>query len=553
MTPYQPPQPNTEITLRLHANETVPAAAVPREAWAPTTIGHYPDFTRLQQCIGRHWNLDPARIVVTAGGDEGIDRVMRWSRRGARREVLSHTPGFPMIAVYCQNSGGLLREEPWWQGPFPTSQFSAQINDQTALVVLVTPNNPTGQAIPIDDQLTVARESQKRGAWTLIDLAYVEFADDDPTRRLAELPQVVLVRTLSKAWGLAGLRVGYLIAPDRQTANELRNLSGPFPISGPSLAIAEKAFDSGLAAMQHTVATVRHRRGELSALIRACGGEPLESQGNFVLARWPDAERIWRRLADQGIGVRWFGGQHGVSAEWLRISCPTHDLDLQRLAGALHHAIGNNECAPATRETDRDGNATNCNVGAAAWQRATRETAIDVVVQLYGSGKHSIHTGLGFLDHMLAALSCHSRIDIELRCRGDLHVDDHHSVEDCALALGECLNRALGDRTGIERFGTAYAPLDESLARCVVDLSGRPWSEVHLGLLRERLGDVASENLTHFFQSLAVILRAAVHIDVLRGANDHHRAEAAFKALALALRQAIRRAGEGVPSTKGVI
>lgn len=187
-------------------------------------------------------------------------------------------------------------------------------------------------------------------------------------------------------------------------------------------------------------------------------------------------------------------------------------------------------------------------------ERQTRETEIRVHLDLDGDGTSEVSTGLGFLDHMLDALAKHGRFHLELSCEGDLHIDDHHTVEDCALALGQALDEALGDRSGIARFAHAYAPLDEALARVVIDLSGRPWPEVHIGFTREMIGDVATENLTHFFESLAMSARCALHVDVLRGKNDHHRAEAAFKALALALRQAVARdESAGIPSTKGVL
>lgn len=185
-------------------------------------------------------------------------------------------------------------------------------------------------------------------------------------------------------------------------------------------------------------------------------------------------------------------------------------------------------------------------------ERQTKETMIRGRLSLDGARRISVETGIGFLDHLVTGLAFHAGWDLELKCTGDLHTDDHHSAEDCALALGGALDRALGDRSNITRFGWALAPLDEALARAVVDLSGRPWPEVALGLNREMLGTLASENVTHFFVSLAMSLKAAVHVDVLRGANDHHRAEAAFKALALAFRAAMAAAGgSGVPSTKG--
>ncbi len=187
-------------------------------------------------------------------------------------------------------------------------------------------------------------------------------------------------------------------------------------------------------------------------------------------------------------------------------------------------------------------------------ERETLETRIRLVLDLDGTGKISVATGIGFLDHLLTALARHAGWDLELACTGDLEVDDHHTAEDCALALGTAIDRALGERRGIARFGWAFAPLDEALARAVVDLSGRPWPQVELGLSRPAIGALATENVAHVLSSLALSARLALHVDVLRGANDHHRAEAAFKATALALAQAMIRTGSsGIPSTKGVL
>jgi imidazoleglycerol-phosphate dehydratase len=186
-------------------------------------------------------------------------------------------------------------------------------------------------------------------------------------------------------------------------------------------------------------------------------------------------------------------------------------------------------------------------------KRKTRETEIELELDLDG-GDVSAATGIGFLDHLLVTLARHARIGLDLRCRGDLHVDDHHTAEDCALAVGAALDRALGERRGIARFGFAYAPLDEALARSVIDLSGRPFARIDLGLRRERIGALSAENAAHVLSSLAIASRATLHVDVLRGENDHHRAEAAFKATALAIRAAIRMdGGEEIPSTKGTL
>lgn len=187
-------------------------------------------------------------------------------------------------------------------------------------------------------------------------------------------------------------------------------------------------------------------------------------------------------------------------------------------------------------------------------QRRTGETDITVSVNIDGEGRADIRTGIGFLDHMLTALARHGRMNITLVCDGDLVVDDHHTAEDCALALGAAMDRALGERRAFARFGSAYAPLDESLARAVVDISGRPCAIAELALVRDSIGGLACENIPHFIRSFATSLRATIHVDVLRGENDHHRAEAAFKALALALRAALARTDDAlIPSTKGVL
>ncbi len=189
----------------------------------------------------------------------------------------------------------------------------------------------------------------------------------------------------------------------------------------------------------------------------------------------------------------------------------------------------------------------------AAITRETKETKVSLQLALDGSGEADVATGIGFFDHMLCALAKHARFDLVVRCTGDLETGTHHTTEDVAIVLGQALDEALGDRAGIQRFGWAYAPLDEALVRAVVDLSGRPWPEVTLGLRRERIGTLPCEDIVHVLQSFAIAARMTLHVDVIRGDNDHHRSEAAFKACAIALRAAVSSDGSGIPSTKGVL
>ena len=186
--------------------------------------------------------------------------------------------------------------------------------------------------------------------------------------------------------------------------------------------------------------------------------------------------------------------------------------------------------------------------------RESAETSISVSVDIDGTGRATVDTGLGFLDHMVCALAKHSSMDITLKAKGDLHVDDHHTAEDCGIMLGKAIDAALGPRKDIARWGWALCPLDEALSRAVVDVSGRPHAHVKLNLQREKIGEISTEMISHFIESLVTSARLTVHVNNLEGENDHHRSESAFKALAVALKMAFaRKDGAGVLSTKNMI
>ncbi len=551
---YQPPRFDAPISLDLSRNELPWPQTDVDELLAgidAAAVCRYPSAAPLERLLAQRLDVDPQRVVVTAGGDDAIERVIAVSLGGDRDTLLGHAPTFEMFPVYAARYGARLSTQPWFGGDFPASEMTAAVDTDTALLLLVTPNNPTGSTIEARTVLGLAAAARARGVATLVDLAYVEFADVDPTPMLLDLPLAYLVRSFSKALGLAGLRVGYAIAPDAGAADELRAIGNPYAVGGLSVAIARRLLETRGGLLEARLADARAMRQRLTELIESLGGSALPSQANFVLARFGDDGAIWSGLAQAGVAVRRFPESDAL-AGCLRITCPANFEQFAQLARALAAATG--QPLPAAVEpvgalAPVEGNGR----FQATALRETTETAIRVSVNLCGKGQANVSTGLGFLDHMLTALACHSRIDLDLHCRGDLHVDDHHTVEDCALTLGQALDRALGDRAGIARFGCGYAPLDEALARAVVDFSGRPSSSVDLRLTREMLGGVACENLTHFFVSLATTARCALHVDVLRGENDHHKAEAAFKALALALRQALTPGDGGVASTKGAL
>lgn len=192
----------------------------------------------------------------------------------------------------------------------------------------------------------------------------------------------------------------------------------------------------------------------------------------------------------------------------------------------------------------------------AAIDRATNETKIRVEVDLDGTGRSEIATGIGFFDHMLDQLARHSLVDLTVKAEGDLHIDAHHTVEDTGIAIGQALTKALGDKRGVARYGHAYLPMDEALVRVALDLSGRPFLVWNVTFATDRLGQMDTQLVREFFQAIAQHGGITLHVDMIHGANDHHVAEACFKGLAQALRRAVeidpRKAGQ-IPSTKGTL
>jgi imidazoleglycerol-phosphate dehydratase len=304
--------------------------------------------------------------------------------------------------------------------------------------------------------------------------------------------------------------------------------------------------------MDHVQATINciiaERERLYTALADLPGVHPIPSQANFVLSRLDDrsGQELADALASQGILVRSFSDPSLANAVRITVGHPDQN---DALITALHDLLPGARSAgiapPPTRSLACRGSI----------HRQTRETDVTVTLKVYGTGRHETDTGLGFLDHMLAEIAAHGLFDLIVRARGDLEVDEHHTVEDVAIGLGQALDSALGNRRGIVRMGQAYAPLDEALAHVVVDLSGRPYAVVEAEFTMPRVGAVDTDLIIHFLETLAVHARMSLHARVLYGRNDHHKAEALFKALGRALDAASRPdpRRQDIPSTKGVL
>lgn len=335
---YSPGEVPAWVDLRLDANEGPKADAETIDLLRTLdaeTIRRYPDARALEARIAERLGVCDQRVIVTAGGDDAIDRVCRASLEPGR-EIVLHTPTFEMIRRSAELAGASIAACPWMDGPFPVDEFIGLIGPRTGLVALVSPNNPTGAVIGVNDLVKICDAAASVGALVLVDLAYVEFADLDPTPLLADFENVVMVRTFSKVHGLAGLRAGYAVAPEA-IAPMLRAMGGPYPTSGLSLALAARSLGD-TERLARVRSRVRSERERLAVLCAELGLVALPSEGNFVLVRTPNAALLKDRLLAQGISVRAFAGKPGLE-DALRITLPGDEAAFDRLTRAIRSAL----------------------------------------------------------------------------------------------------------------------------------------------------------------------------------------------------------------------
>jgi len=368
----------------------------------------------------------------------------------------------------------------------------------------------------------------------VLDEAYIEFSDaESGAARAAATENLVVLRTLSKAYGLAGARVGALIGHPDTVAMAARALP-PYPL--PSLSI--EASVSALAPSRRAVhaeriARIRAGRDALAPLLETSSivKNVRNGGGNFLFLEVEEPGALAEKLRSLGIRARF---RPNAAPGGLRLTVGTDAENQAALA-----AFGITETGKPARRAEV--------------VRDTKETKIAVAIDLDRAAPRRIDTGIPFYDHMLDQVAAHGNFSLVLACQGDIEIDAHHSLEDCAIAFGTALSRALGERRGIGRFGFSL-PMDETEAHVLIDLSGRPYSVFEGSFEASHIGAYPTEMTRHIFRSLADSLGAAVHVRVT-GDNDHHKTEACFKALGRALRQAVSREGDpdAMPSTKGVL
>ncbi len=534
------------VDIAAQANEAFSASAIKLDAnenpFAPlvdgavaANVNRYPEPQprELRGVMAALYGVEPRNLVVTRGGDDAIDILIRTFCRPGEDAVSICQPTFSAYAQFARLQGARLIETRLTETfDFDPDAFVAAVKGEAnlKLAFICSPNNPTGNPIAPDEILRVADALPE--TIVVLDEAYIEFSEleslaDEATRR----ENLVVLRTLSKAYGLAGARVGCAIGNAELIALISRALP-PYPL--PSLSV--QAAVTALSASRRPVHAERIERlkADRERLAGLFASSPLVNSvrsggGNFLFLEVDDPDALSKTLHGLGIRVRF---RPNAAPGGVRYTIGT---DAENAAVLAAFGVKSDEKPHRASAVVRD----------------TKETKIAVAVDLDRAEPRRIDTGIAFFDHMLDQIAAHGGFSLTLACEGDLEIDAHHSLEDCALAFGGALSKALGDRRGIGRFGFSL-PMDETEAHVLIDLSGRPYSVFEGEFVASHIGEYPTEMTRHIFRSLADSMGAAIHVRVT-GENDHHKTEACFKAFGRALRQAVKREGDALPSTKGVL
>ena len=494
----------------------------------------YPDprQAELKSLISRIKGIPVMNMFIGNGSDEAIDLCFRIFCEPAVDNAVSIAPTYGMYRVAADINNVQMREVPLGEGfSLPVEALLEACDANTKLMFVCSPNNPTGNAFPVSEILKLAEAFD---GMLVVDEAYIDFSSERSlTEYLAEYPNLIVLQTLSKAYGMAALRLG-LAFGDKRTMSMFANVKYPYNIS---LSSMEKAMGLLVRDVKAEVEVIKAERSRMAKALAALPRvrKVWPSDANFLLVEVDDARGLYDELLAAQVIVR-DRSKVLACAGCLRITVGTpaeNDKVLAVIGGLKPESVVQKRAAKMVRKT--------------------RETHIEVSVDLDGKGTDGIDTGLKFLDHMLDQIVHHAGISLSVKATGDLEVDEHHTMEDVAIVLGEALIKALGDKRGIERYGFVL-PMDESKAMVLMDLGGRIEFVWDVEFKREYVGDVPTEMFWHFFRSLGAAMSCNLHISA-KGDNDHHIAEGIFKAFARALKMAVRKEefSYSLPSSKGVL
>ena len=511
----------------------------------------YPDPSqaRLKRRIAEIKGVDVQNISVGNGSDEAIDLCFRIFCNPGLDNAIAIAPSYGMYST-CAAVNDVEMREVLLNDDFslPVERLLDAADNNSKLLFICSPNNPTGNVFPREE---IERILQEFDGMVVLDEAYIDFADEPGMlRSLENWPNLIILQTLSKAWGMAGLRAGLAFASN-YVMRLFAQVKYPYNINVATLSAVEKLLKAGV---DDRVKLIKEQRAFMERKLSGmeCVWRVYPSQANFLLVQVDNAADLYNYLLGEGIIVR-DRSRMPLCDNTLRITVGTPQENVRLLRAIAEYDIkrygSRAEGGPlAERELLQEYESRSARV-----IRTTNETSVSVSVDLDNSGTGGISTGLSFLDHMLMQIVHHGGIMLTINASGDLEVDEHHTMEDVAITLGQALSKALGEKRGIERYGFAL-PMDESEAIVLLDFGGRIDFKWEVTFYGERVGDVPTQMFRHFFQSLCSAMNCNLHISA-RGENDHHIAEAVFKAFARALKAAVRREpfNYEIPSSKGLL
>ncbi len=509
-------------------------------------VNRYPDphQKKLKERISSLFGAPEESIFLGgAGSDEAIDITFRIFCEPGRDNAVAITPSYGVYRVAADINDVELREVSLNDDfSLPVERLLEAADSHTKLIWICSPNNPTGNAFPREEILRLA---DSFGGMVVVDEAYVDFSAKGsmlPSALSREKGNIIVLRTFSKAWGMAGMRCGMAFAVPEVIAYFDR-VKYPYNMSGLIQKELLRRIEAGTGGKVEELISETRRMTETLAQIPVIK-KVFPSDANFILVRVDDPDGIYDYLVGEGVIVR-NRSRMPLCEGCLRITVgtPAENRRVESLLRRLTASEDGGSESEAPRMPERIG----------VISRKTSETDIFVAVDLDGSMPSEIDTGLKFFDHMLNQLPHHAGISLQVVARGDLEVDEHHTMEDVAITLGEAIMKALGDKRGIERYGFVL-PMDESRAMVLIDLGGRIDFQWDVEFTREYVGDTPTEMFRHFFQSLGSAMKCNLHIQA-RGENNHHIAEGIFKAFARALRAAVKRdpGNFTLPSSKGIL
>ncbi|MGE5498277.1 MAG: histidinol-phosphate transaminase [Syntrophothermus sp.] len=539
--------------ILLDANENSMGSAI--DEFESLGLNRYPDPHQndLKKAAAEYLRTDPDKLFFGVGSDEIIDLLIRIFCEPGKDSVVILDPTYGMYKVACDINNVKTVSVPLnreFQTDF--TKLDKAMKKDVKMIFACSPNNPTGGVLRKEDVIRMCSYN----AIVVIDEAYIDFAPGQSViEEVNNYNNLVVLRTFSKAWGLAAIRLGFSAAGE--TVNSyLFKVKAPYNISALTRYAALKALSDPRQKDIFVTRLIEERARLKDALEAMPGVEKVyPSDANYLLFKIANAREIQKSMAEEGVVIRDRSSQKGLE-DCLRISVGTeveNDIFLNSLR--KHLGLPYEELKQkASEDVKTPDDVRLPGKRTAVQERNTKETCIRISVDLDGQGKAEIKTGVGFFDHMLEQIARHANINLNIDVKGDLFVDEHHTVEDTGITLGMALSEALGDKRGIKRYGF-FLPMDETIARCAIDLGGRNYLNFKCSFKRGRIGDFPTELTEEFFRGLASGLKANIYLKA-KGKNDHHKTEALFKAFAKALNEACRldeRNPNLLPSTKGIL